>query len=280
MHDVCYINGRIVPRAEARIDPLDRGFVFGDALYEVIKVRGGTALFLGLHLERLACGLARVDIPMPGGLAAACRDLVVASGLETGSLYLQITRGVAPRQHVPPSGLAPTVVMLPAEHAFDPPASRAMRVITVPDWRWRRCSIKTTSLMGTVLGKLAVRDAGADEVIFAGADGELLEGGSTNLFVRRDGALETHPLDERVLAGVTRRLVFEVARREGLPVRERSPRAAEREEWQEAFLTGTLTGLQGVAEVDGEPVAGGGYGEWTRRVAGLLAAEEEREVAR
>jgi D-alanine transaminase len=178
---------------------------------------------------------------------------------------------------MPPAGLEPTVLILPAAHGFDPPAGRPHAAVTIPDPRWRHCEIKTTSLMATVVGKLAARDAGADEVLFAGEGGELREGGSTNLFVRRGDVLETHPADGRILRGVTRGILLRLAAEEGIPVAERAPRLAERDDWREAFLCGTLTGVQPLATLDGRPVAGADGGPWTRRLADALE-RYEREL--
>lgn len=283
MSDICCLNGEILPLAEARIDPLDRGFIFGDALYEVFKILGGRILHLDPHLERLRIGLGHAEIPEPEGLVDECRRLVATAAVEQGSLYLQISRGVAPRVHIPPAGMEPTVFLFAKTHDFAAPASRAMRIVSTPDWRWRRCDLKTTSLMGTVLGKLAVRRADVDEVVFIGSDGDLREGGSVNFFVRRGDALETYPLAEgnpagEVLAGVTRQRLLELARAEGWGVRERPPRLAERDAWQEAFVSGTLTGVQPVVSLDGAAVGGGACGSWTRRLAELHDAYE-RELA-
>lgn len=273
--DLCYLNGSILPLAEARIDPLDRGFVFGDGLYDAIKVMRGHALHLEPHLARLEDGLGRVQIPIPQGLEGIFASLIEANQLDEGSLYLQITRGVAPRTHVPPSDLEPTVLLIATPHGYEPQASREMTAITAPDWRWRHCNVKTTSLMATVLGKLAARDAECDEVLFVGREGEVREGGSTNVFVRHGDRIETCPLDGRILEGVTRGLVLELARREGLEVVERAPRLEERSGWREVILTGTLTGVQAIVDLDGEPVGDGEIGDWTRRLGALFATYED-----
>jgi D-alanine transaminase len=281
MGEVCLLNGEILPLERARISPLDRGFIFGDSLYEVFKILGGTILHLDPHLERLRIGLEQAEIPEPAGLVDDCRRLVEAARVERGSLYLQISRGTAPRAHVPPFDLVPTVFMYADSHDFTPPASRGMKLVSAPDWRWRRCDLKSTSLMGTVLGKLEVRQQEADEVLFVGPQGDLREGGSVNFFVRRRNALETFPLADkgprgRVLAGVTRGALLDLARAEGYPVHERAPRMEERGEWQEAFVSGTLTGVQPVVSLDGESVGAGICGDWTRRLAELHLAYEER----
>jgi D-alanine transaminase len=203
----------------------------------------------------------------PAGLASACRELVEAVGLRTGFLYLQVTRGVAPRTHLPPPGMKPTVFILPALFDFQVPAGRPMRAVSERDYRWRKCDIKSTSLIATVLGKVSAETRGADEILFVDDAGAVREGGQTNFFVRRDDTLETHPADHRILPGVTRQLLLGLAGRQGLPVTETPPRLSQRAEWQEAFICGTLTGVQPVVELDGETIAGGTVGEWTRRLA-------------
>jgi D-alanine transaminase len=275
MQPLCWLNGEIQPLEKARIDPLDRGFLFGDALYDVVRVVQGEILDLDSHLARLRGGLQRIDIVVPSDLEEGCRRLVIASGLDTGYLYLQVSRGAAPRSHQPPPGMRPTVLILAAEHDFAAPASRTMRAITRPDDRWAHCDLKTTSLLATVRGKLDARDAGVDEVIFAGPDGQLREGGSSTLFVRHDDVLKTHPADHRILRGVTRGIILALAEQLGLPCRETPPLLQERDQWQEAFLCGTLTGVQPLIELDGEPIAGRLVGPWTRLLADALQRRDQ-----
>lgn len=276
---LCHLDGRILPLAEARLDPRDRGFLFGDSLYEGLKVVDGSILFLEPHLARLRAGLERIRIPEPADLAGRCRELVAACELGTGFLYLQVSRGAGPRSRFPPTDRQPTVFLEATERVYDPPATRDMAVTTVPDARWRHCDLKTTSMLATALGKLAARDAGSDEVVFVSEGGEVREAGSANFFACRGEVLETHPLDGRVLAGVTRALVVGLARDAGLELRETPPRMAARGDWSEAFLTGTITGLQAVTTIDGEPVAGGSTGAWTRRLGAALGQLERREQA-
>ncbi|MGB5479035.1 MAG: aminotransferase class IV [Thermoanaerobaculia bacterium] len=267
---LCCLNGRVQSLEEARIDPLDRGFLFGDALYDVVRVVERRILRLDSHLARLRGGLERVDIDAPAGLDDDCRQLVTASQLETGYLYLQVSRGVAPRAHEPPSDISPTVLILAVAHAFAAPASRAMRAISRQDYRWEHCDLKTTSLLATVMGKIDMRDAGVDEVLFVGAGGQVREGGSSNLFVRQGDVLKTHPADGRILEGVTRGILMTLAEQSGLPCSETPPLLKERDDWQEAFLCGTLTGVQPLVELDGEPIADSVVGPWTQRLAEAL----------
>ena len=274
MTTLCYLNGRTLPLAEARIDPQDRGFLFGDSLYEVVKVVAGTVLHLEPHIERLERGLARIEIARPAGLAAACHRLAAESGLDRGYLYLQVTRGVSLRSHLPPEGVSPTVLVIPYPYEYRAPADRRMKAVTVPDWRWEFRDLKTTSLLATVLGKLRARQGRVDEVLFRSTDGDLREGGSTNLFAVREGVLETHPADGRILEGVTRHLLIELAREAGIDVRERPPQQKKIGQWQEAFLCGTLTGVQPLVEIDQMPIADGEIGPMTRRLAGALDQRE------
>ena len=271
---LCHLDGRILPLSEARIDPRDRGFLFGDALYEGFRVIGGSVLHMEEHMGRLRTGLGRLRIVVPADVPRRCRELVEACRLDTGFLYLQVTRGAGPRTRNPPMDLEPTVFLEATEREYEVGAAGSRRVITMPDPRWRHCDIKTTSLVATVTAKLEVADAGVDEVLFTGDEGEIREGGNTNFFARHGDILETHPLDGRVLPGVTRKLVMELAREMaaelGLRLEERAPRLAARGEWSEAFLTGTITGLQPVVEVDGEPVGDGRAGPWTRALGSAL----------
>lgn len=278
----CYLNGRFLPLEEAAIHPFDRGFVYGDGIYEVVKVLDGALLHLEAHLERLETGLRTVRIALPESspsLARVCRRLVADAGVETGSLYLQVTRGSGPRTHIPSADLTPTVFAAPQAHEHPGDERLAgCSAITTEDARWGRCNVKTTSLMATVLGKLRARDAGAREVLFVGPGGEVREGGSSSFFVRRGDVVETHPLDSHVLPSITRRIVLDLARQEGWTVNERAPRLAEREDWSEAFLCGTLTTVWGLTDLDGEPVGAGQVGPWTRRLMDAYAASERREA--
>jgi D-alanine transaminase len=267
MKPLCYLDGRVQSLAEARLDPLDRGFLFGDALYEAVKVLDGTLLHLQPHLDRLNQGLSRVEIPAPETLESVCRQLVEATQLDSGYLYLQVSRGVRSRLLIPPTDLEPTVFVVPFEMVFDAPAVRLKRAVTVPDWRWEFRDIKTTSLMATVLGKLRAGKNAVDEVLFVGPRRRLREGGTTNLFVRHEDAWETHPTDGCILQGVTRGSLLKLAAAAGMQVVERGPSLDEIENWQEAFLCGTTTGVQPLVELDGQRIGDGGAGAWTQRLA-------------
>ena len=278
MKNLCYLNGQILPLSEASIHPLDRGFVFGDAIYEMVKILGGKPLFLAEHLKRLEQSLDAVRIPVPVGLTEAVFELLHRSAVGDGSLYFQVSRGVAPRNHLPPDDLEPTVFLVPQTHHYEPLPGSGLTAHTVPDWRWRRCDIKCTSLLGTVLGKLRAADAEAHEVVFVGEGGEILEGGSTNVVVRQGERWKTHPLDNRVLSGVTLCELLSLAEDLDMPVSLEAPFLNERDQWDEMFICGTLTGVQGIVSLDGEPLASGAVGPWTRRLAQAFEEHERRQL--
>jgi D-alanine transaminase len=281
--DLCLLDGRIVPLAEARISPLDRGFLFGDSVYEALKVRDGRILFLPRHLERLRLSLAALRIPEPAGLAAQLETLRARAGLDEGGLYLQISRGAEPvRSHAVNLALAPTVFALPQPMTFpaEPWTLPGFAAIARADDRWRHCDIKSTALAAGVLGKLAAADAGADEVLFVGPDSEIREGGHTNVLVRDAAGWHTHPTGPTILAGVTRSVLLERAAAAGLWIEERAPRLAERHAWKEAAVTGTTTGVRGVVTLDGVAVGDGAVGEGTKTLARLLDEAEREEAAR
>ena len=281
---LCLLGSEILPLSEARISPLDRGFLFGDAAYEAMKVEGGRILFLEPHLARLAKSLAALGIAAaPADLAERLRALVAADGLERGSLYVQVSRGAAPaRAHLPPPGLEPTLFALPARLDFsaEPWTLSGLAAITQPDDRWRHCDVKTTALAASVLGKLAADAAGAVESLFVGEDGAVREGGNTYFFVRDERGWHTHPEGPAILSGVTRRILLDAARAAGVAVQERAPQLAARAAWREAFLCGTLTGVRGVVTLDGEPVAGGEVGPETREFTRWLFEAERTEASR
>lgn len=281
MPDLCLLDGAVLPLAEARVSPLDRGFLFGDGVYEVARIAGGRLVLWEDHRRRLADGLAVVRIEPAGGVAAierGCAELLAAAGVEEGSLYLQVTRGAGRREKIPPPEMPPTVFAFVSAHPHPEPASLRQAAVTHEDLRWGRCDIKTISLMATVVGKLAARDSAADEVLFVGPDGEVREGGSTTFLVIERDRLVTHPLDRRILPGVTRKAVLAVAAELGLPVDERPPRLAVRAAWREAMTASTLLGVQPVVRINGEPVGDGGIGPWTRCLAAALAEHEQRHL--
>jgi len=275
-----YVNGKIIPAREAVVSAMDRGFLFGDAVYEVIKVDRGVPLFFLHHLLRLANSLHEARIPAPPFPAREVLRYLAAMKGRSGSLYLEISRGAHPRNHLPPAGLRPTVMLFLQDHHFHTAAERerGYALHAVRDIRWHRCNIKATSLMGAILCKLEARDRGADEVVFYDARGRFTEAGSTNFYAVRDGTVFTHPLGGAILKGVTCTLLKEFARKDGIRWSERAPRLAEMRSWDEAFVTGTLTGVMPVFTVDRTRISRR-MGPVTRRLLEAFKREEAEAFA-
>lgn len=281
-----YLDGAWLPLATARVSPLDRGFLFGDAVYEVVKVRGGRLLFVGEHRVRLDRSLAALAIPTPAGLVSMLAELVRRTGLTSGSVYFQVTRGVGPRRAMPPADLLPTVFAMATPQIFTGPRREGWRAVSMIDPRWSRADVKTTALAGTMLGKLAASAAGADEVVFVSPDGTLREGGNVNLLVIRptspvpdsptppSAVLVTPPLGRELLAGITRDVLLAAARSRGVEVVEVAPNVADRASWSELLACGTLTGVQAIVELDGEPIGTGRPGPWANRMWEMLERAE------
>lgn len=272
MSEVVYLNGRFVPYEEALIPVEDRGFVFADGVYEVVKFYGGHPFRLDAHLERLAQSAAaiRLDLPTPlAELGRAAVELAARNGLgdRDAVLYIQVTRGPARRAHAFPATPHPTVFMYARPETGPAPTLRetGVRTITVEDKRWQMCHVKSIGLLLNVLAKQQALEAGCYEGIFI-RDGIATEGTASNLFAVFHGAIHTHPEGPFILSGVTRQAVLEVAGKLGIPVVE-TPFAADRLfQADEVFVTGTLTEVMPIVEIDGRPVGSGRPGSVTRRV--------------
>jgi D-alanine transaminase len=260
-----YLNGEFLPLDQGRVSVEDRGFQFGDGVYEVIRVYKGKPFRLDKHLARLEQSVKGVEIPMPEPperIASACLKLV--EGLSEAQIYLQVTRGVAPRVHAFPHEIRPTFVAY-ARAVTPHPPDRAYTLKTVIDDRWGRCHLKTICLLPNILGKQRAIEAKCDEGLFV-RDGVVTEGTSSNAFFVRDGALFTHPSDNRILNGVTREAVLEIARQQGVRVRFQPVPLTEAMGAQEAFVTGTLTEIMPAVSIDGKPVGKGSPGPITQKL--------------
>jgi len=255
---ICYLNGRFLPLAEARVSVLDRGFIFGDAVYEVIPVVGARPFACAEHLARLARSLAAIGIPDPMDARdwrRCLHELVAANGGGDLSIYLQVTRGVAERDHVAPHGLTPTVFAMCRPLALAEGVG-VVSAVVLPDNRWGRCDVKTTALIANVLLRNEAVRRGAYEAILV-RDGALTEGAASNVFVVRAGRISTPPNSPHVLPGVTRALLLDVARRAGFDaVEEEVPQDALRAA-DEIWLTSSTRDLVCVRELDGAMVADG-----------------------
>ncbi|MEX2481463.1 MAG: aminotransferase class IV [Gammaproteobacteria bacterium] len=270
---VCYLDGQYLPLAEARVSVLDRGFIFGDAVYEVIPVIEGQLFALTEHLTRLANSLAATEIANPfdgPSWQALLEALVAANGGGNQSLYLQVTRGVAERDHAFPVGLEPTVFAMCKPQAMSGGLS-CVSAVTLDDNRWGRCDIKSTALLPNVLLRNQAIRRGAYEAILL-RDGLLTEGAASNVFVVRDGVVQTPPPSALLLPGVTRALLLDVMRRSGEAVEECAVAAAALHAADEVWITSSSRDLVCVSELDGRPVGGGRHYAVAERVLAAFQA--------
>jgi len=263
---LCEIDGELVPLGEARISVLDRGFIFGDGVYEVIPVYGRRLFRLEDHLARLRRSLARVHISLPVGdqnWLPRLKRVIEAQDFDDQLLYLQVTRGVAPRMLAPPDGLAPTVFLMAMPMTGIPPAERhgGVACVTARDLRWEHGDIKSVSMLGNVLSRLTAAQAGAHETILLrdGAAGGpwLTEASSANVWIVHEGALLGPPRGEHLLEGVRAGLLKELCEELGIgynrcPISEQELRAAE-----EVMLSSAAREVVAVTSLDGEPVGHG-----------------------
>lgn len=274
MSSIAYLNGQFLPFEQAQISIDDRGFQFGDGVYEVVRVYGGKPFRLNEHLIRLECSAQAVSIPIT--LAMEEWRRVVSEGIERSQMkeskvYIQITRGVAPREHTFPSSSIPTTVMTIREIASIDPSLRACGVsaITLEDQRWGRCSIKSLNLLPNILAKQQAKEQGAFEAILI-KGGVVTEGTSSNVMMASQDVLVTPALNDQLLAGVTRQELLSLARQGGIQVEERVVKHEELKEAQEVFLAGTTIEVIGVTQVDGQAIGNGRVGKMTQRLQAML----------
>ncbi len=265
MGRIAYVNGRYVPHGAARVSIEDRGYQFADGVYEVIEVRGGGLVDETLHLARLSRSLGELKMtpPLAGrALALVVREVVRRNGVRDGMVYLQVTRGVAPRDHAFPDP-APRPALVVTTRAADPVKTAAkaavgMKVITLPDLRWKRPDIKSISLLPNVLAKAEAKARGAGEAWLYDAAGLIHEGAASNAWiVNADGRLVTHPPDSTILKGVTRTTLLGLIDAMGLALEERGFTRDEAWAAREAFTTGATTLVMPVVAIDDRPVGDG-----------------------
>jgi D-alanine transaminase len=270
------LNGERMPLAEAKVSVLDRGFLFGDAVYEVLRVYQGKPWLADEHFQRLARSLEAIRI---GGIDLArlrrrMHETIAAGPFREATVYIQITRGAAPRAHPFPADAAPLELLWVQE--FDDPYREARRsgaaVLLQPDVRWDRCDIKSTNLLGNVLAMQAAKEAGCLEALLYLPDGTLTEGTHTSFFGVLRGAVLTAPSSNAILPGITRRLILDLTARAGIPVREQVLRRDDLEKVSELFLTGTTSEVMPIVRVNETRIGDGRPGPITRR---LQAAYQE-----
>lgn len=270
MEPIVYLNGTFLPKAQARISPDDRGFLFGDGVYEVVRSYAGRLFREAEHFARMERGLLELGIRGPRGseLSRISRELLERNGLASADalVYLQVTRGAAPRTHAFPEPSVPPTVYgsaTPFRPKADPFAGIA--VITVPDVRWARCDIKTVNLVPNCLANQRAQEAGAKEAIFV-RDGVALEATASSFFAVFDGVVQTAPKTNYILPSITRDVVLELAARQRIPAREVPIFAHDLSRADELFVAGTTMEVMPVVQVDGVPVGDRRPGPLTRQL--------------
>jgi D-alanine transaminase len=265
-----HLNGALVPLAEAKISVLDRGFIYGDGVYEVVPVYKRRPFRMAQHLARLQYSLDGVRMRNPHSSAqwtALIEALIARQPFDDQAVYLQVTRGVAKRDHAFPAGVAPTVFMMsnPLPVPTRDQVERGVAVITAEDNRWHRCDLKTTSLLGNVLMRQLAADADAVETVMF-RDGMLTEASASNVLVVRNGTVVAPPKDHLILPGITYDAALEFTRAAGVPLEVRPVRRAEALGADEMWLSSSTKEVLAVTTLDGKPFAGGRPGPVFRRV--------------
>jgi D-alanine transaminase len=280
MSRIAYVNGRYLPLGARAVRIEDRGYQLADGVYEVCKVVAGRFRDLERHLDRLERSLAALRIRMPmsrRALELVLRETWRRNRLPDAMIYLQVSRGVAPRNHAFPALAKPSLVVTvrPSRLPSACELELGVKVVTMPDERWARCDVKSICLLPNVLAKQKAVEAGCRDGWLVGADDHVTEGASSNAYiVDREGRVVTHPLGPTILGGITRSILLELARDAGIEVIERPFTVEEAMAAREAFLTSTTSLVLPVTEIDERPVANGRPGAVTTRLAALYAAAE------
>jgi len=271
---IVYLNGEYLPLSEARVPVLDRGFIFGDGIYEVIPAYSNSLFRLDEHLQRLQNSLTAVRIDNPYSelqWKQLLNKLLEHNPGQDSSIYLQVTRGVAKRDHAFPAGVKPTVFAMASplvvtdETAFN----RGVAAITLDDIRWQYCNIKAITLLANILLRQTAIDEGAAEAILI-RDGEVTEGAASNVFIVIDGVIKTPPKGPHLLPGITRDLIVELANENGLPIQEVNFSGAELRAAQEIWLSSSTKEILPVVSLNEDGVGDGKPGALTRRMFGIF----------
>ena len=279
-----YLNGQFLPLEDAKVSVLDRGFIYGDGVYELIPVYGREPYRMRQHLARLQRSLDGIGLANPhtaGEWEAIIRELIGRMAFADQGVYFQVTRGVAKRDHAFPGGVAPTVFMMsnPLLLPTAEQVERGVAVITAPDQRWLHCDLKTISLLGNVLARQAAVEAGAIESVMF-RDGYLTEASASNVLIVKDGVIIAPPKDNLILPGITYDATFELARDGGLALTVRPVTRDEALGADEMWLSSSTKEVLAVTRLDGKPYAGGTPGPVFRRMYALFQDSKPRPALR
>jgi D-alanine transaminase len=278
MSRIAYVNGRYLPQREASVNIEDRGYQFADGVYEVVHLHAGRPIDEDRHLDRLDRSLREMRLRPPMGRDALChvlREVARRNRVTEGLLYIQVTRGVARRDHAFPAESVPPALVVTVRRIPPFPAGpdeTAIRTITYPDQRWARCDIKTVGLLPNVFARQAAREQGAVEAILIDRDGRVTEGAATNVWVvDAKGVLRTRALDHAILPGCTRAALIGLMQETGIAFEEIGVSEAELHAAREVFITSATSFVKPVLGIDGAPVGDGRVGPVTRKLFDLFA---------
>jgi D-alanine transaminase len=273
MEPLANLHGKILPLSEVTISPLDRGFLFGDAVYEVLRVYQGKPWLEQEHFDRFDRSIKEIkifgiDIPR---MRQRMHETIKAGGFTEAIVYLQVTRGAAPRKHAFPKDVPPLELLWVQEYpdSYRPLCQTGCGVITFPDLRWHRADIKSTNLLGNVLANQASAEAGCAEALLYLPDGTMTEASHSTFFFVKNNQLHTTPLKANVLPSITRAYTLKLAHLANVEVVERNLRREELLNADELFLLGTTCEVLPIVTVDGKPIKGGQPGPLTRRLQAI-----------
>jgi D-alanine transaminase len=275
------LNGKIIDRSEAKVDVEDRGYQFGDGVYEVIRVYNGKMFTLVEHINRFVKSAESIGISLPfssSQLTEMLEELLMKNNLQMGNIYMQVTRGTAPRNHLfPTKNVTPTLVaytikgVRPLENL-----KSGVKSILTEDIRWLRCDIKSLNLLGNLLAKQKASEQGCFEAIqHRGQD--VTEGSSSNIFIVKNGTVITHESNHFILKGITKDVILNLCTKNNIPVEERTFPLAELEEAEEVFLSSTTAEVMPVIEIDGKKIRSGIPGPITGKLQDLFEKEIEKQ---
>ncbi|WP_110927267.1 D-amino-acid transaminase [Bacillus massiliglaciei] len=277
------LNGEMKDRSEIRIDIEDRGYQFGDGVYEVIRIYNGLLFAGDMHIKRLFQSAELISISIPytqEELMEQLKRLVKTNDLQSGIIYLQYTRGVSPRSHAFPfHQVEPVYVAYTKEMPAAKGEKAAVRAVTAEDIRWLRCNIKSLNLLGNILAKEEAVKAGCEEAIQHRGD-IVTEGSSSNVFIAANGAIKTHPANNLILNGITRQVVLQLCGKLEIPVQEEAFTMEELLKADEVFYTSTGVEVTGISEVDGKIIGNGQTGPLTQKLQQAFCQEIERQCGR
>ncbi len=263
---IAFLNGDYLPLEEARISPMDRGFLFGDGIYEVIPSYGGRLVGFAPHIERMHDGMNAIEILSPHSnqqWREICETLAQRNGAGNLGIYLQVSRGAdTKRHHAYPTGITPTVFGftfdIPAEPTADRSSAKTLKVASGEDKRWQRCNIKSVALLGNVMHFQQGAADGKDEILLYNKAHNVTEGAACNVFIVKDGTVITPPLDHQILPGITRHIALDILHKySDIPVEERSVSMEEARHADEIWFSSSTKELIAVVELDGSPVGDG-----------------------